>query len=509
MKYSQVDLIHQTSSNHKSALHYACGEGKIKVIEYLLAHQADINAKDYSNETPIFYAVKNERLNALELLLQHQVESQSPVDLLIHSRHKKLTILHYACGKTSSLFAHSILTFLKESKPQQMKNLIKKKDIYLKTPIFSAISFRRKEIVELLLQFNSTPNRERDLDGKTPLIECVNRPHCSIDFEIVKLLVELGCANVNLRDKFDISALGYAMKYSSDGQMCKLLIQYGAETDLGQPVMTGKRNFLTSSSSSETTIQQTKNLSSSSSHATNSNGNVNFHQIKVFEKIGSGSFGRVHRGEWLGTTTVALKFFSHNDENKKALFCKEIELLKSLHHPNIIHCYGDCVTDDGEQCMVMEYLPFTLQDALDSNDLDLNKIISIARNISSGMVYLHSKQIIHRDLKPSNILLSVTFEPKIADFGVSRPCEGISTMTSIGTPLYMAPEMIKDKKYDTSADIYSFAMIFLQLFTKRKLFYELGNQDSLSIVFQVVKHNLRPNIPSSVPTVFADLIRKW
>merc|ERR1711879_897212 len=81
-------------------------------------------------------------------------------------------------------------------------------------------------------------------------------------------------------------------------------------------------------------------------------------------------------------------------------------------------------------------------------------------------------------------------------------------MTSIGTPLYMAPEMIKDKKYGDSVDVYSFGMILLQLFTKRKLFYELGNRDSLNTLFQVVNHNLRPNIPTTVPPDIATLIQK-
>lgn len=496
----KIDLIKEKTSNQRSPLHYACGEGKIKIIEFLLNNGADINAFDYANETPIFYAVKNDCLNAVELLLQYNT-----INVLIHSKHKHLSILHYACGKPSYLFANAILEHIK-AKPSS-KKLLKSRDIDKKTPLFSAVTFRRKDIVQLLLENNATPNRERDSEGRTALIECVNRQICIVDFEIVKLLIEKGGANVNLRDKYDISALGYAMTFSSD--MYNLLInKYGAETEIGQPVITlGKRNYLNSSNQGTITPPKKQvKLNHSSNDVT---GNVTFDQIKIFEKIGAGSFGRVHRGEWLGTTTVALKFFSHDDEDKKDLFCKEIELLKSLHHPNIIHCYGDCFTDDGEQCMVMEYLPFTLQDALDSNDLNLEKIISIAKNIASGMVYLHNKQIIHRDLKPSNILLSVSFEPKIADFGVSRPCDGISTMTSIGTPLYMAPEMIRDKKYGSSADVYSFAMIFLQLFTKKKLFYELGAQDSLSILFQVVKHNLRPNIPSEVPSIYADLIRKW
>jgi serine/threonine protein kinase len=65
-----------------------------------------------------------------------------------------------------------------------------------------------------------------------------------------------------------------------------------------------------------------------------------------------------------------------------------------------------------------------------------------AKDIAAGMDYLHTMNIIHRDLKPGNVLLTDQMRAKIADFGVSRESQGTSTKTGIGTPAYMAPEMI-------------------------------------------------------------------
>lgn len=214
----------------------------------------------------------------------------------------------------------------------------------------------------------------------------------------------------------------------------------------------------------------------------------------------------MRKGEWLGST-VAVKFFKSKDAESQLKFLKEVNLVCNLNHPNVIHCYGGCKIKEDEFCMVMEYLPFTLSDIL-PNPLSLQQVLSISKGISSGMNYLHQLSIIHRDLKPSNILLDQQFHPKIADFGISRSeCE--STMTSIGTPYYMAPEMIASTKYDHKVDVYSFAMVLLQLFTKDKLYNEFPDRSPLTIAYHVVQRHVRPFLPNFIPKKISTLIQTW
>merc|ERR1712137_1234556 len=123
------------------------------------------------------------------------------------------------------------------------------------------------------------------------------------------------------------------------------------------------------------------------------------------------------------------------------------------------------------------------------------------------MIYLHSKNVIHRDLKPANIMLDGALSPKIADFGVSR--DSVSDqMTAIGTPLYMAPEMIKTKQYTKKLDVYAFGMILFQMCTGKKPFHqELSNSTPINIAFKVAHTNMRPDIPDDVPEFFQDIMK--
>jgi len=97
-------------------------------------------------------------------------------------------------------------------------------------------------------------------------------------------------------------------------------------------------------------------------------------------------------------------------------------------------------------------------------------LFDIMADCASVLKYLHNSRyyseqaheymecIIHRDLKPENMLLTKAFELKLADFGEARASEEKKTMSVVGTPLYIAPEVMRNDKYDSKVDVYSFGM---------------------------------------------------
>ncbi|KAK4268958.1 hypothetical protein QN277_022179 [Acacia crassicarpa] len=195
-------------------------------------------------------------------------------------------------------------------------------------------------------------------------------------------------------------------------------------------------------------------------------------------QIGSGSFAVVwlarHRHSGL---EVAVKEIDKKQLSPKVSenLLKEIHILRTINHPNIIRLFEAIQTND-RIYLILEYC----------NGGDLATYIhrrskvseSVARHfmkhLAAGLMVLHEKHLIHRDLKPQNLLLSSTGGVpllKIGDFGFARSLtpQGLAD-TLCGSPLYMAPEIIQNQKYDAKADLWSVGAILFQLVTGRPPF---------------------------------------
>jgi len=166
------------------------------------------------------------------------------------------------------------------------------------------------------------------------------------------------------------------------------------------------------------------------------------------------------------------------------------------------------------------------------DDLSDDYRAKVALDVAKGMSFLHNCGLMHRDLKPQNILV-VSLVPsqqvvvKIADFGVSKempvapkPKEApLSPSTSaklsqskrltggVGTPIYMAPEVLEGEKYTTSADVYSFAMLLLELYSGQEP-YDSDKFRTPWQIAQFVTAGNRLEIPDSVPKEITGLITK-
>ena len=154
-------------------------------------------------------------------------------------------------------------------------------------------------------------------------------------------------------------------------------------------------------------------------------------------------------------------------------FEREAKSLAKLSHPNIVSIidYGE---HDGVPYLVMEYLPGgTLKDRLKGQPLPWQESFRLLLPIARALQFSHRQGIIHRDVKPSNILITLSGEPMLSDFGIAKilESEGNTALTGtgvgIGTPEYMAPEQWVGKTSPHS-DMYSLGVVLYEMVTGRK-----------------------------------------
>eukprot|EP00064_Thunnus_orientalis_P002835 superscaffoldBa00000219_g2843 len=225
----------------------------------------------------------------------------------------------------------------------------------------------------------------------------------------------------------------------------------------------------------------------------------------VLELVGEGSFGRVHKGRRRFTgQVVALKFMPKVGRSEKELrsLKREIDIMRGLQHPNIVQLFDSFETET-EVVVVTEYAEGQLFQILeDDGSLPESQVREIACQLVSALYYLHSHRILHRDMKPQNILLGKSGVVKLCDFGFARAMS-VSTLvlTSIkGTPLYMSPELVEEKPYDHTADLWSLGCILYELHTGAPPFY---TNSIFHLVQLIVRDSVRwPDTMSDTCTNF-------
>ncbi|CAK6953717.1 serine/threonine-protein kinase 36 [Scomber scombrus] len=225
----------------------------------------------------------------------------------------------------------------------------------------------------------------------------------------------------------------------------------------------------------------------------------------VLELVGEGSFGRVHKGRRRFTgQVVALKFMPKVGRSEKELrsLKREIDIMRGLQHPNIVQLFDSFETET-DVVVVTEYAEGQLFQILeDDGSLPESQVREIACQLVSALYYLHSHRILHRDMKPQNILLGKSGVLKLCDFGFARAMS-VSTLvlTSIkGTPLYMSPELVEEKPYDHTADLWSLGCILYELHTGAPPFY---TNSIFHLVQLIVRDSVRwPDTMSDTCTNF-------
>ena len=185
----------------------------------------------------------------------------------------------------------------------------------------------------------------------------------------------------------------------------------------------------------------------------------------------------------------------------------EIEILSNIDHPNIIKIY-DIIRTENCIHLVLDYC--------DGGDLHnfIRKNGKIQENISKyfytqiscGLYYLWKNNLIHRDLKPHNILLSTSGNIKITDFGFVKHLENQDMSSTLcGSPLYMAPEILKRQKYSSKIDLWSMGVILYEMITNT-LPFMASNPFELLNVIETTKFEMPENISDSCKHLLTSLM---
>lgn len=227
---------------------------------------------------------------------------------------------------------------------------------------------------------------------------------------------------------------------------------------------------------------------------------------KVWEKLGEGASGVVYRVENEHGDAFALKLLKPlqvQTSETLGRFRREMKTLRDLNHPNIPYL-ADLGEFRGMSYLVMELLgPTTLLDRLNAGPLPAAEAVKVLRQLADALAACHKQGILHRDVKPENVIWGEG-RVRLSDFGLARE-EGSGTLTQegtiLGTPCYMAPEIVQGERASAQSDQYSLGCLAYHLVAG-------GPPFQAENPMVVLMHHIEKNPPplSHVPQPLTELI---
>lgn len=243
-------------------------------------------------------------------------------------------------------------------------------------------------------------------------------------------------------------------------------------------------------------------------------------RYRIIDRLGRGGMATVYKGvldEEPTSPPVAVKVMSRDmseDPEFRKRFMREVRVSQQVEHPGIVH-----VEDSGEQegllFLVMELVPgVPMREMVREGGRPVAEVMDLARPMMTALQAAHDRKIVHRDLKPDNMMVLGPKKVKLMDFGLARAQE-FSTLTvsgtALGTPAYMAPELIQFGSTSSTVDQYAMGVVMFELLTGRRPFED---QDSMSLIFKHLTEDppspseFRPDLPEAVAAVVLKMLAK-
>lgn len=210
----------------------------------------------------------------------------------------------------------------------------------------------------------------------------------------------------------------------------------------------------------------------------------------LLQEIGEGSYGHVYKARHTMTNViVAIKVIPVDNDLDD--LNKEIEALKKVRDSNYIVRYHGNFQHDGHLWIIMDLCDAgSVCDVLEVCHREMNEeeIAEITAAALLGLIHLHTQKLIHRDVKAGNVLLTNEGNAKLADFGVSAQVSTLKAKhnTLIGTPYWMAPEVIQESQYDDRCDVWSLGITIIEMAEGEP---PLSNIHPMRAIFQIPKRD--------------------
>ncbi len=249
-------------------------------------------------------------------------------------------------------------------------------------------------------------------------------------------------------------------------------------------------------------------------------------RYKVEGEVGRGAFGVVYRArDNLLRRTVALKVMSlpeglspEESEHLVERFHREARAAAGLSHPNIVIIH-DISRAGGRHFISMEFLEGQpLSEVIGGSPMPLERAGRIADEVLAALEYAHSRNIVHRDIKPDNIFILPGDSVKLVDFGLAR-VQATSTITRTGTvmgsPGYIAPEVVEGRQADARTDIFSFGVVLYEMLTGARPFGPMTPFESfIHVIYRIMSEDPAPpsslndEVPAALDAVVARCLAK-